>query len=320
MKRIHVFDLKDITDGGNSMVFQPSNGVSSSSAGNNDEVQTTLIFQSVIQHLCSFYEHDPDLRHRLFVAICSSLVRMKLLAPNVDSNAFQSQRSQFSTAFERLIKVAQKTVRGSSPDTLDGAKGVLGAQSVLPIGFSHPLAVPSSGLVYHHSRYANEFEEQEFLARGGFGSVYKARNRLDNVSYAVKKIVLKHRRPQQFTKILREVTTLARLTNCNIVAYKTAWLEPFVSKSKHAGQDEEDDSSNESSFSTTNNNPLKSSSFTVDFEPEGDSIVFEESRDESIVFEQESSVTKQQSSIWASPPNKGKGFLCHQTEKGCNQY
>lgn len=38
------------------------------------------------------------------------------------------------------------------------------------------------------SRYALEFEELGWIASGGFGQVFRARHRLDQVEYAVKKI------------------------------------------------------------------------------------------------------------------------------------
>lgn len=55
------------------------------------------------------------------------------------------------------------------------------------------------------SRYRSEFEELEFLGRGGGGQVVKARNRLDGHLYAIKKIRLPNIKTSE-EKILREVT------------------------------------------------------------------------------------------------------------------
>lgn len=55
------------------------------------------------------------------------------------------------------------------------------------------------------SRYKSEFEELEFLGRGGGGQVVKARNRLDLNLYAIKKIRLPNDKASE-QKILREVT------------------------------------------------------------------------------------------------------------------
>jgi translation initiation factor 2-alpha kinase 4 len=59
--------------------------------------------------------------------------------------------------------------------------------------------------------------------RGGFGSVVKARNKIDNRIYAVKKIRLKTQ--QSDTKIFREVNALSRLSHRFIVRYYTTWVE-----------------------------------------------------------------------------------------------
>jgi hypothetical protein len=41
-----------------------------------------------------------------------------------------------------------------------------------------------------NSRYLSDFEELGMLGRGGFGSVMKVRNKLDGLTYAVKRIKL----------------------------------------------------------------------------------------------------------------------------------
>ncbi|CAE7198685.1 unnamed protein product [Rhizoctonia solani] len=76
------------------------------------------------------------------------------------------------------------------------------------------------------SRFREEWEELEFLGKGGFGSVVKARNKLDGRIYAVKKIRL---RGADDAKIYREITALSKLSNRFIVRYYTAWLETLQS-------------------------------------------------------------------------------------------
>ncbi len=72
------------------------------------------------------------------------------------------------------------------------------------------------------TRYKNEFEELELLGTGGYGSVYRVRNKLDARYYACKKCRIDE---GIFKKIRREVTTISRLLHTNIVRYYSAWLE-----------------------------------------------------------------------------------------------
>ena len=134
------------------------------------------------------------------------------------------------------------------------------------------------------SRYQNEYDEIETLGKGGFGQVFKARNRLDGQLYAIKKIKLQSK-PKEFSnsfdlqafenpksfrssntastttsnlsflsaedlRIVREVKTFARISNHpNIVRYHASWIEveEKVPKKKHSGSEESDDDSDEDS-------------------------------------------------------------------------
>ncbi|XP_045316982.1 eukaryotic translation initiation factor 2-alpha kinase 1 isoform X4 [Leopardus geoffroyi] len=75
------------------------------------------------------------------------------------------------------------------------------------------------------SRYLNEFEELAVLGKGGYGRVYKVRNKLDGQYYAIKKILINGATKTDCMKVLREVKVLAGLQHPSIVGYHTAWIE-----------------------------------------------------------------------------------------------
>ncbi|CAH3155278.1 unnamed protein product [Porites evermanni] len=67
------------------------------------------------------------------------------------------------------------------------------------------------------SRVKCEFEELQFLGKGGFGNVIKVRNKLDNCLYAVKRIPLNPKSSQFTKRIMREVQLISRLNHENVV-------------------------------------------------------------------------------------------------------
>ncbi len=56
------------------------------------------------------------------------------------------------------------------------------------------------------SRYTADFEQLERLGQGGFGTVFKVRNKLDGRVYAVKRVLLSSKDAALSERVLREVT------------------------------------------------------------------------------------------------------------------
>ncbi|XP_078593658.1 eIF-2-alpha kinase GCN2-like isoform X1 [Branchiostoma floridae x Branchiostoma japonicum] len=75
------------------------------------------------------------------------------------------------------------------------------------------------------SRLHNEFEELEWLGKGGFGDVIKVKNKLDGCMYAIKRIPLDPKSKAFNRKITREVKLLSRLNHENVVRYYNSWIE-----------------------------------------------------------------------------------------------
>lgn len=132
---------------------------------------------------------------------------MNLIDNSYAMGEFELMRSQYQKALYQLVTVAS------------------GSEIPISLPSTWPIIQPS-GLEW--SRYHKEFEELYFIAGGGFGSVFKARHRLDGVEYAVKKVYIKSSDVDSIMNHLAEVKTFASLNHPNIVNYKAAWLEPMI--------------------------------------------------------------------------------------------
>ncbi|KAF8170288.1 kinase-like domain-containing protein [Mycena galopus ATCC 62051] len=84
------------------------------------------------------------------------------------------------------------------------------------------------------SRWKEDWEELEMLGKGAFGSVVKARNKIDSES--TQKIRLSSTMHSD-TKIFREVNALSRLSHRFIVRYFTTWVETAEAASTAASDD-----------------------------------------------------------------------------------
>ncbi|XP_076460361.1 eukaryotic translation initiation factor 2-alpha kinase 3-like [Babylonia areolata] len=90
---------------------------------------------------------------------------------------------------------------------------------------SNPALLEDRQATEFKSRFADEFECIEQLGKGGYGIVFRARNKVDEQEYAVKRIALPNRDGAVKKKMLREVRTLAMLDHGGIVRYFHSWIE-----------------------------------------------------------------------------------------------
>lgn len=100
------------------------------------------------------------------------------------------------------------------------------------------------------NRYYSEFVEIEKLASGGFGSVYKARNQLDEKLYAVKKIYFKNESADFQDRVLREIKLISSLDHDNIVSYHSSWIELGVVSNTSGKHKHHEESSDDQVFNT----------------------------------------------------------------------
>ncbi|KAL8734889.1 MAG: hypothetical protein Q9166_001241 [cf. Caloplaca sp. 2 TL-2023] len=104
---------------------------------------------------------------------------------------------------------------------------------------------PSTHIQSSSSRFATDFIQEGRLGKGGYGSVVKARNRLDSNFYAIK--IINKCTEAALDKVLNEVRLLSQLNHPNVVRYYTAWKEVDspAANGHHEDSTDETDSSTE---------------------------------------------------------------------------
>lgn len=200
------------------------------------------------------YDRNPRKNQKLFSSLCRKLSSMGILKSLDFMEESKTVRSVYREAFKAIVVEAVKSIEtekiegikpthdaspfedsqsssSSSSSSIDNNSTALVEHT-----FTHffnntsDSIIPSSSLgeeifLSGRSRYREDFVEGGILGRGGYGKVVVAVNKLDGTSYAIKKINFSGVSSTRFTRILREVKSLARLDHPNIVRYNSAWIE-----------------------------------------------------------------------------------------------
>lgn len=150
---------------------------------------------------------------------------------NIISYMLESSPSQRGSAVQVLDRIYSASGNSSSVATTRPKSTTTGNPST-----PRPTLTPSASVApppidpfwqstsqhSNSSRFRSDFEEVEHLGKGGFGEVVKARNRLDGLFYAIKKVRLKSNTDN---KLFREVLSLSRLNSRYVVRYFGCWIE-----------------------------------------------------------------------------------------------
>ncbi|XP_045669190.1 eukaryotic translation initiation factor 2-alpha kinase 1 [Ursus americanus] len=173
-------------------------------------VANQLLLVSLLEHLSHVHEPNPLRSRQVFKLLCQTFIKMGLLSSFTCSDEFSSLRLHHNRAITHLMRSAKERVRQDPCEDN-----------------SHIQKIRSREVAFEAqtSRYLNEFEELAVLGKGGYGRVYKVRNKLDGQYYAIKKILINGATKTDCMKVLREVKVLAGLQHPNIVGYHTAWIE-----------------------------------------------------------------------------------------------
>ncbi|KNE60107.1 PEK protein kinase [Allomyces macrogynus ATCC 38327] len=223
--------------------------------------QARLLLVALLENFALLY--SPTDNKALFQVLCEKLAVMGVITEEDFADSFSAVRSVYKRAFKELVMQALVATRAdrqrrglpTSPSSsllieFPGAAGA-GPAAGLPTRHARAPAPPGTGarlaglLDLQTTRYTSDFHEIKRLGKGGFGSVFHVRHKLDGREYAIKKIPVA--RNKDFERILREVKVLARMDHLNIVRYYSAWLEhdevQFPGQRRHRSDEDVDLSS-----------------------------------------------------------------------------
>jgi hypothetical protein len=216
-------------------------------------ISLQLLFFALLEVLSlKSTENDPIKSRPIFQLLLHFLQSSKMIPVSMSLSAksirqlslFQNYVKMLQTTLQTTLDAVQRPPPSSGGATItsilekDYAKILLSNQTPSSLGIDIPqadfqLKVPMPLTTNDFDnivvfRYVQDFYEVDKIGKGAFGLVFRAKNRLDNRMYAIKKIVFNENTDltrRQAQRALREVRVLASLSHPNIVQYHCAWLE-----------------------------------------------------------------------------------------------
>ncbi|CAL1266517.1 unnamed protein product [Larinioides sclopetarius] len=193
----------------------------------------TFLLHVLIETLCYIVEKDEDKRKKLFNSLYKNFEANKLVNSEINVDNLARMRRHVALRFYEHIKQVHQTI---SP--LSNEQKYEEEESSIPIS--------------RIEKYNDAFDELEVIARGGFGTVCKARHKVDGGTYAVKKIIFEYRKDSDYVKVMREVRNLSSLSNKYVVAYNNAWVQPVDEPCDLSSEEMDSESSYTDEQSTDN--------------------------------------------------------------------
>lgn len=164
-----------------------------------NQLPRVLLVESLIYLLCQHHESDPVRQRTLYRQTCDWFTQRGLMGECWKLTSLDKIRHESANVIRQLFDQLDPNNNGVYPCR---------RRLSLPMRETKILAQRSA---VRQDRYRVDFQDEVLIEKGGFGIVYKARHVLDNVEYAIKKIVFKVKTDINYVKVLREVQLYARL-------------------------------------------------------------------------------------------------------------
>ncbi|KAI8077592.1 kinase-like domain-containing protein [Thamnidium elegans] len=208
-------------------------GLTLTSDAVNKRHQTKILLVSLIESLCQTYADSPESTRKIFFEISKTLRSLGFI-DNEFYDEVAGMRFNYHKAFDHLFHTAVQVVRQQDLRLPNQPKLIALNDEPTSTNLTYSLSI-------QNSRYRNDFVQGNILGRGGFASAWRARNKLDDIEYAIKKIKLVNN-DDGYDKIFREIKNLARLEHHNVVRYYSSWLE-YASEQEDNSDSEYDENS-----------------------------------------------------------------------------
>jgi serine/threonine protein kinase len=165
-----------------------------------------LLIASLMEYICDIHKNDNYDNDNLFIVITNYLLDNKIIT---DPTIFTKEYSDYRYICQNMIK----SIIFNNLNNLAIENN------------NNNFVVDKIQTNIYESRYNSDFVELEKLGSGGFGSVFKSYNKLDQCLYAIKKIILDNLLVESNRYFLNEIKNLSKLNHVNVVRYHTCWFE-----------------------------------------------------------------------------------------------